>query len=617
MLTKEKLVLFDLILKHVTDSIIVVELEPSLPPEEATIIYVNDAFTQVLEYTTHEVLGKAFSLLHLGKISVETLEELRLLLQKQRPFLIEMPCFRKDETAYWAQFRAVPVFDEDGTCSHWMYLCQNMTHKIEAAIQMTELAESLQEALNSSIDVNIRLQLFETAVERTTDCVLITEAEPVHGPSGPKIVYCNKAFSRLTGYASEEVLGKTPHILQGPETDQGTIDVIRAALDAWEPVDVELQNYKKDGTPYWVELSITPIADNSGWYTHWVSVQRDITERKEAELKLKELSENLQVALNASEKRNVKLRLFETVVRHTHDGIVITEKDTQSNEQDDKIVFVNEAFTLCTGYTAEEVLGKTARFLHGTVEGGESLRKIQGALDKMQTVEVEILNYKKDGSPFWSELNIVPITDEHGTFTHWASVQRDITERKEADLKLRNLTTQLQDALVKAREAAVAKEQFLATMSHEIRTPMNGVIGVASLLLDTPLNDEQREYLKLINDSGEHLLSIINDILDYSKIESGHLDINNQAFSLRSHINAVIASFKPQLNARGLDIAYNCAPIIPETVVGDSIRLRQILVNLISNAIKFTEEGGIRIDIQPAELKQGDRPVSLWCAVQC
>ncbi|TQE92868.1 MAG: PAS domain S-box protein, partial [Spiribacter salinus] len=131
-----------------------------------------------------------------------------------------------------------------------------------------------------------RLRMFESVVVNANDAVVITEGEPLDGPEGPRIVYVNEALLRNTGYTANEVIGQTPRMFQGPDTDRAALDTIRAALERWEPVRAELLNYRKDGSPFWVEVEIVPVADGDGWYTHWVSVQRDVTERKEAEERL-------------------------------------------------------------------------------------------------------------------------------------------------------------------------------------------------------------------------------------------------------------------------------------------------------------------------------------------
>ena len=373
------------------------------------------------------------------------------------------------------------------------------------------------------------------------------------------------------------------------------------SLSAWKR-----STTKKNGETYWSELSITPIADETGWFTHWVSVQRDISERKENEFKLKKLTQELQCALKNEQDINSQLELFDAAISHAKDGVIITSAEPIGGPEGPKIVYVNDSFTRITGYSKEEAIGNTPRMLQGPLSDRKTLDTIRVALEKWQPVAVEVLNYRKDGQTFWSELSIVPIADETGWFTHWVSIQRNITERKESELKLKKLSQDLNRALTSAQEAVVAKGQFLATMSHEIRTPMNGVLGMASLLMDTRLDEEQIEYVQTITNSGEQLLLMINDILEYSKIKSGHLDLELRPFDLTTHIRSVLGSFVAQIGKKPITLDYYCAPDVPQHVIGDSGRLRQILVNLISNAIKFTDAGSIKVSVTNSEqeLKQ-------------
>ncbi len=193
---------------------------------------------------------------------------------------------------------------------------QGYVFKVLAA-QISALREldHLRRAVAPEIMQNERLRLLESVVVNAKDAVLITEAEPIDLP-GPKIVYCNAAFTATTGYTQDEVLSRTPRLLQGPNTDRAALSRLRVALSRWEPVEVELLNLRKDGTEFWVELSIVPVADQNGWFTHWVSVQRDITERKRAAETLLRASvieaQNQTLEAEIQERRRIEARLLYT-----------------------------------------------------------------------------------------------------------------------------------------------------------------------------------------------------------------------------------------------------------------------------------------------------------------
>jgi signal transduction histidine kinase/CheY-like chemotaxis protein len=196
-------------------------------------------------------------------------------------------------------------------------------------------------------------------------------------------------------------------------------------------------------------------------------------------------------------------------------------------------------------------------------------------------------------SQVWHSVSGYPVFDETGAFTGYRGVGRDISRRKSAEA-----------ALTKAKEAAetanVAKSRFLANMSHEIRTPMNGILGMTELLLDTPLSDEQKRFAQTVYDSGQSLLAIINDILDFSKIEAGKLELEAAPFNPRQVVEDVVALLASRAHQKGVELACNIDPALPESQIGDSGRLRQVLTNLIGNAIKFTDQGHVLVAVDQA-----------------
>lgn len=423
-----------------------------------------------------------------------------------------------------------------------------------------------------------RLQLLETVVEHANDCVLVTEAEPIDG-EGPRIVYVNEAFEKLTGYTREEAIGKTPRMLQGPDSGREALLKIRSALEAWEPVRVEVLNYRKDGTQFWSELSITPLADESGWYTHFVSVQRDISERKIHEQ---------------------RLSLLESAVIHAKDGILVTEA-TPIDEPGPRIVYVNEAFTQMTGYSSEEAIGQTPRILQGPESDGAALDAIRQALDAREPVQVEVLNYRKDETKYWAELSIVPVTGPSGRHTHWVSVQRDVTDRKAKEDRFDEVQKDLRSARDAAEQASRAKGAFLAAMSHELRSPLNGILDVTSLLLQDGSHPEQQDQLETIRGCGEDLMVLIDDILDFSQGESGGIELDSTPYDLDKAVESVLDVMAPKARGKGLKLHAEIALDVPYGLLGDPSRMEQIIVNLVSNAVKFTEAGEVAIVVDRSD----------------
>jgi PAS domain S-box-containing protein len=270
----------------------------------------------------------------------------------------------------------------------------------------------------------LRLKLLESVITNTDDSILITEAEPFDEP-GPRIIYVNNAFTKMTGYTADEVIGKTPRILQGPKTDREELNKLSAAIRKWQPYEATLLNYKKNGEEFWLHISINPVADAAGWYTHWIAIERDVTQQKREEERLK---------------------LLESVITNTNDAVVIKEAKP-SSELGRKIVYVNESFTRMSGYTSDEIIGKTHKQLQGPNTNKEELVRFYKALDEWQPCEISIINYNKNGKEYWVNLSLNPVTNSKGEYTHWISIERDVTERKNQEKKLKETTQRLLDTI--------------------------------------------------------------------------------------------------------------------------------------------------------------------------
>jgi PAS domain S-box-containing protein len=257
-----------------------------------------------------------------------------------------------------------------------------------------------------------------------------------------------------------------------------------------------------------------------------------------------------------------------------------------------KFTMVNPALARLVGYETPAALlaDRNPRYAFGRRE--EFLKQMQ-TLGSVTSFESELT--RADGVKIWVSENVRTVRDKAGVVVCFEGTVQDITARRQAE-----------DERRRAHEAAeasnTAKSEFLANMSHEIRTPMNGIIGMTELALDTDLTNEQREYLTLVKASADSLLTIINEILDFSKIEAGRVELDPIDFDVRDSLADTLRTLTYKANEKGLELAYHVAPDVPEMVVGDPVKLRQVLINLVSNAIKFTEQGEIVVncDLAPA-----------------
>jgi two-component system, sensor histidine kinase and response regulator len=380
----------------------------------------------------------------------------------------------------------------------------------------------------------------------------------------------NPALVRMLGYDTpQELLAVPVAELYADESVRAGIlaDVLRSgeihALDVvWK---------RKDGAPIRVHLNGTLIRDVAGAPDTFEVVAEDVTDLWRAQSLARLQAAALDAVANA---------------------VVFTEPDGT-------IVWVNRAFTTLTGYAPEEAVGRTPRILNSGVHPKAFFEEMWKTVSEGGVWRGELVNRRKDGSLYTEEMTIAPVFDDAGRITHYVAVKQDATDRARAREAER-------EARVAAEEAARMKTAFLANMSHEIRTPMNGVMGMTELLLDSDLDPEQRRAAELVKDSAESLLSIINHILDYSKAEAGRMELEATSFDLSSVVGGAVRMFGVSAFARGVELTYRVDERIPTPLIGDPGRLRQVITNLVGNALKFTSEGEVVVDASLDQLS-GDR----------
>lgn len=312
------------------------------------------------------------------------------------------------------------------------------------------------------------------------------------------------------------------------------------------------------GKTSWIDLSFIPI--NYKNEKHVMAMYNDITKTKKGELKLKTLS---------------------LAVESAPASIIVT--DPNSN-----IEFVNKMFEEVTGYKSDEVIGKNPRLLSSNTHSKTFYKNLWDTILEGKTWKGEFLNKRKNGEIYYESAMISSIRDNEGNITNFVSVKEDITEFKASQ-------KELLEAKQNAELANIAKSEFLANMSHEIRTPMNSIIGFSDILLQKINNPKHLSYLDSIQASSKTLLNLINDILDLSKIEAGQMKIKKGSVNLNNLISDITQVFKLKIKQKQLELTTEFDTTIPETIYIDDLRMRQILLNLIGNAVKFTNNGYIKI----------------------
>lgn len=417
-----------------------------------------------------------------------------------------------------------------------------------------------------------------TALQSTEEAILITDLAGT-------ILDVNPAFERLTGYPRNVAIGQNPRILRSGHHEPEFYQQMWATLLRGEVWSAAFTNRRQDGSLYYVEETISPVRDASGRITAYVAAQRDVTDRQRAETELRSRTSRLT-----------------TLVENLQGGILVEDESRH-------IANVNQAFCQMFHISAppSALIGldcsnaaQESKHLFADPDG--FVQRIDEIIRRREPAASEELQLA-DGQVFERDYVPIFVGDEYrGHLWHY----RNITERKQAELALAEARDQ-------ALEASRLKSEFLAMMSHEIRTPMNGVIGMTELLLDTPLDNEQREFAGIVLAEAEHLLTIINDILDFSKIEAGKMMLDLQGFSPLEMVESVADLLSAQATAKNLTLMTFVAPDVPALVQGDAVRLRQVLTNLVGNAIKFTDAGGAVVRLTPED-DDGDHIV-LRCTV--
>ncbi|MGD9950651.1 MAG: PAS domain S-box protein, partial [Desulfobulbus sp.] len=407
-----------------------------------------------------------------------------------------------------------------------------------------------------------------TAVEQSPASVMITDAQGT-------IEYVNQKFTQKTGYSFAEVKGQNPRILKSGTMPEAIYQNLWETIAAGFEWKGDLQNKRKDGNLFWESISISPMRNESGLITHFIAIKEDISERIRMEEELRE-NERIQRAL----------------IESLPIGLAIIDGESRIIEE------VNPFAADLFGTSRETIIGhRCHNFLCPANEGTCPISDLGLLVDES---DHSILRTDGCKIPVLKTVRSISIKGR----TKILECFVDIRERKEAEENVRKANRQLEEAITRAEQLAreadaanKAKSQFLANMSHEIRTPMNAIIGMTHLAMQTVDSGKRQRFLETVQHAAESLLGLLNDILDFSKMEAGQLQLNEAPFAPTDLIKGVLATLHMPAEEKGLQLLHHLAPDLPECLVGDDMRLRQILLNLIGNAIKFTNSGSISLHI--------------------
>jgi len=433
------------------------------------------------------------------------------------------------------------------------------------------------------------------------------------------IIHANDRTLETYGYPINELL----------EMNMGDLDAVVSAedmgkmlQDIWDGLVYSSPQNRKDGSLFYAEISLRAFEIEGRKF--YQGIARDVTARKQAEDGLRQYQERLEEMVaertlklqGEIEGRKLTEEALQDSRKYAEDALQLLRESTfrlrvmsRAIEQspvvniitdvNGTIQYVNPKFQELTGYTPEEAIGRNPRVFSAQLQPKEIYAELWKTISSGQKWQGELCNKKKNGEIYWERATISPVRDEDGKTTQYIAVLEDVTEKLAAAELLRQ-------AKETSDTANRAKSEFLANMSHEIRTPLNAIISMAYLAMKTDLNPKQKDYIGKIHYSGGHLLGVINDILDLSKIEAGKLGIEISAFNfdrLMENITTLIGGYALPKN---LTLNFDVDSTLPKQIKGDFLRLGQVLVNFANNAIKFTESGGITIRIRKLEETSSD-----------
>jgi PAS domain S-box-containing protein len=525
------------------------------------ISWCNERFYSLTGYGKAETLGKSPIELLRGQLTdAEDLREMLSYFQQGASFKKEAVCYRKDGTWFWGEASGQSVLDSDGHVLEYFAVLQDVTKEKQAQQKMAEFE-----------------QRFRLALEKIGDNVW--EHDFTTGKT-----YFSNTSNKLLGQSGNDQHENAS--LWWGNTHPDDLTLLQMADQRYKDGSIdhhsmEYRIFTSNGSVRWVlDRGVVIEKSATGKPIKIVGSHTDITEMKLAEETLR---------INEEKYRNI--------IANINLGLMEVDND-------DNIQYVNQGFCKMSGYSAAELIGQKATTLvvkdkYRETVNNKMQQRLKGISD---AYEIEAID--KNGNSCWWLISAAPRYNDKGDIMGSIGIHLDITAQKKLELDLI-------EARELAEESARSKETFLANMSHEIRTPMNAILGLGKQLQKTDLNSEQHFLLDTIHKAGEHLMVILNDVLDISKIDAGALQLEQIGFTLQEVMMQTVQVMNHRAQEKGIQLLHSIQADIPPLLLGDPYRLKQVLLNLMSNAVKFTEKGSVQIACSVAGTNNGKTVVRI------
>ncbi len=386
-----------------------------------------------------------------------------------------------------------------------------------------------------------------------------------------RLTWANDAFLRMTGLDRNEIHNVNSVKIVERFASLDDADTYRHAIETGNRATIDVRVERRGPEPRWQRIRLIPKKTQGGALIGFVSAHQDISVEK--------------IALERLRASQAEASRLAIAAEYAADSMLITDARGRT-------IWANTSFERTTGYTLDEILGRNpGEILRCDETNPATLRSIKKAIDAVRPIRTEFQIAKKGGDTYWNELELSPVRQE-GKPLQFVGVSRDVSERIEREERLK-------EARRKAEAANEMKSEFLARMSHEIRTPMNGVTGLTEVLSTTDLSDEQTKYVDHIRECSAHLLQVVNDVFDFSSIAKGDVSLSKASFDVREVAEEALSVVRLAAKEQNLKLDLDLDTGLPPFLLGDKERLKQVLLKLLSNAVKFTEAGAVTLKVSP------------------